>query len=173
MEKNFSSVSLKWIENLAVEELNMEESGIIDFNSHLNPEVQLEQSSIELMEDIRELFEIYLTKFNQFRAAHQSSKAIKIFKISNTINDFILFRNSLKLIVSRKTSDVISIGFMSNAGVYGARTNQYSTINETVHEIKASMGPFNKIYWQFQGENIDIDALVKHYLAEFIRLSAQ
>ena len=33
-----SQVSTKWIESLALEELNMEESGVINFSEHLNPE---------------------------------------------------------------------------------------------------------------------------------------
>jgi hypothetical protein len=40
-------------------------------------------------------------------------------------------------------------------------------------EIRAHVGPFNKVTWQFAGELVDIDALVKFYLSEFIRNSAK
>lgn len=168
------SISTKWIENLALEEINMEESGVVNINEHLNPTRLLEESSIELMEALRERFEVYLTKFNQYRGERGSSGLIKIFKISNTINDFMLYRNSLKLVVARRSADVISIGFLSNSGgLFAARLNFENQASKKLHEIKAHVGPFNDIKWKFQGENIDVDSLVKHYLTEFIRHSAR
>ena len=43
-------ISTKWIENLALDEINMEESGVINFSEHLDPMHMLETSSIEFME---------------------------------------------------------------------------------------------------------------------------
>lgn len=167
-------VSTKWIENLAIEEINMDETGIIDLDSHLDPRLFLEEASVELMNDIRERFEIYVEKFNEFRGL-ESHATIKIFKISNTINDFMLFRNSLRLIFSRRTDDVIQIRFMaSGKDLYRARAGKgESTFSENIHEIKAHIGPFNNISWLFNGEKIELDPLVRHYLSEFIKNSAQ
>lgn len=167
-------ISTTWIENLALEEINMEESGIINVNEHLNPMHMLEEASIEFMENIRELFEIYATKFNEYRSGRDQSRCIKIFKISNTVNDFMLFRNSLKLVVARRIADVITIGFLSNSGgLFAARLNFEAGSTNQIHEIKANVGPFNNISWKFQGENVNLDALVKHYLTEFIKHSAR
>lgn len=169
-----SQVSTKWIESLALEELNMEESGVVNFAEHLNPSRLLEESSIELMEDLKERFEVYLTKFNEYRGDNSNTGSIKIFKISNTINDFMLFRNSLKLVVARRSADVISVGFLSNSGgLFAARMNYEGNATSKLHEIKAHVGPFNKITWKFQGENVDVDSLVRHYLTEFVRHSAR
>lgn len=169
-----SQVSTKWIENLALEEINMEESGVVNFAEHLNPSRLLEESSIELMETLRERFEIYLTKFNEYRGDRANSGLIKIFKISNTINDFMLFRNSLKLVIARRSPDVISIGFLSNSGgLFAARMNYEENATSKLHEIKAHVGPFNNITWKFHGENVEIDSLVRHYLTEFVRHSAR
>jgi hypothetical protein len=169
-----SQLSTKWIENLALEEINMEESGVVNFTEHLDPTRLLEESSIELMETLRERFEIYLTKFNEYRGDNGNSGLIKIFKISNTINDFMLFRNSLKLVVARRSPDVISIGFLSNSGgLFAARLNYEENATSKLHEIKAHVGPFNNIIWKFQGENVVVDSLVRHYLTEFVRHSAR
>ncbi len=169
-----SKLSTGWIENLALEEINMEESGVINFNEHLNPMQMLEEESIEFMEQLKERFEIYLTKFNHFRANKDDSGKIKNFKISNTVNDFMLYRNSLKLVVARRSADVITLGFLSSSGgLFSARLNYEQSASNKIHEIKAAVGPFNNISWKFQGENIDIDALVKHYLTEFIKHSAR
>jgi len=174
MEETSQNISTHWIEALALDEINMEESGVINFNEHLNPQRLLEESSIEIMENLKEKFEIYATKFNELRARNNSSKTIKIFKISNTINDFMLFRNSLKLVVARRSEDVITIGFLSNAGgAFSARLNYQAESQNRLHEIIANVGPFNNISWRFQGEPVDLDSLVKHYLTEFIKHSAR
>lgn len=175
MEYNTQNVIIEtgWIENLAMEEINMDESGVIQFNEHLDQNIFLEQSSIQMVDQIRDRFEIYLTKFNEYRS--HPTNSIRIFKISNTVNDFMLFRNSLKLIIARKSNTIISIGFLSNTGSpFAARLNSASEKTESGHhELKAHVGPFNEITWRFLGEPVDTDSLVKHYLTEFIRYSAK
>lgn len=163
-----------WIENLAIEEVNMAESGVIDIHEHLNPIHFLEESSIEFMNDLRDLVERFISRFNEYRG-HQTSQHIKIFKISNTVNDFMLFRNSLRLIFARKANDLISIAFITNGkDLLAPRLQAQDAFGmEGVHEVRAHLGPFNKITWRFQGEIVDKDAMVKHYLTEFIKQSAQ
>lgn len=169
------NISTKWIENLALDEINTEESGIINFSEHLDPMHMLEVSSIEFMEQLKDRFELYMTKFNQLRAHKEDqTRAIKMFKISNTVNDFMLFRNSLKLVIARRSADVISLGFLSNSGgLFAARLNYQPNSTQKIHEIKAHVGPFNDIKWKFNGEPVEIDSLVKHYLTEFIKHSAR
>src|SRR5690606_5210900 len=164
-----------WIESLALEEVNMEESGIIRFNDHLNTQGLLEESSLNFVNKLKDRFEFYVTLFNQYRTQKDQSRAIKVFRISNTVNDFMLFRNSLKLIVARRSLDVISIGFLSNSGgLFSARMeNDNTQSTHAIHEIKAHVGPFNSITWKFQGENVEVEALVKYYLTEFIKHSSR
>lgn len=171
---DYSTSDNYWIESLAIEEISMEESGVINFSEHLNPTQLLEENSINFMEEIKERFEVYVTKFNEYRSQSPNAPLIKIFKISNTINDFMIYRNSLKLIVARRSDDTISIGFLSNTGgVFAARLNFETEATEKMHLIKASVGPFNKITWTFKGQPLDIDSLVRHYLSEFIKHSAK
>lgn len=171
----YQSLNYAWIENLALDEINMDESGIVNINGHLNPTLLLEEASIQLMNDLRDRAEAYLTKFNEYRGRHNSNATIKFFKISHTVNDFMLFRNSLRLVFARKSSDVISIGFLANGkDIYGARlshNDQFGSAN--IHEIRAHLGAFNKITWRFNNEIVDLDALVRHYLTEFIANSAK
>ncbi len=170
----YTKLSTNWIESLAMEEINMEESGVINFNEHLNTEKILEESSIEFMNSMRDFFEIYMTKFNEFRGSKDNRASIKIFKISNTVNDFMLFRNSLKLVIARRAVDVITIGFLSNAGgLFSARLNNESSAVNAVHEIQAHVGAFGEVTWRFKGEKVNIETLVKHYLTEFIKHSAR
>lgn len=170
----YENESLSWLENLAFEEISMEESGVINFNGHLDPEKELERSSIDFMNLLKEKFELYVNKFNEMRGGNDlTSSQIKIFKISNTVNDFMLFRNSLKLFVSRKNNACIAIGFLDNKmGPFSARTQDDTTVKKITHEIKAHVGAFNEISWRFRNEPISVGSLAKHYLTEFIKYSA-
>jgi hypothetical protein len=173
--ENYPLMNYDWIETLALEEINMEESGIVNINGHLNPALLLEEASIQLMNELRDRAEAYLTKFNEYRGRNHSASAIKFFKISNTVNDFMLFRNSLRLIFARKSNDIISIGFLANGkDIYGARLSFNEQLGSTnIHEIRAHLGAFNKITWRYNNEIVDLDALVRHYLTEFIINSAR
>jgi hypothetical protein len=166
--------NVSWVENLALEEVNMEESGIIRFNDHLNTQQLLEESSLNFVNRLKDRFEFYVSLFNQYRSSKDNSRSIKIFRVSNTVNDFILFRNSLKLIVARRSMDVISIGFLSNSGgLFTPRTANEAQSVHAIHEIKAHVGPFNTISWRFQGEDVELESLVKYYMTEFVKNSSR
>ncbi len=173
--QKYTPLNYAWIENLAMEEINMDESGIVNISGHLNPALLLEESSIALMNDIKDRLEAYITKFNELRSYNNSNSSIKVFKISNTVNDFMLFRNSLRLIFARKANDCISIGFLANGkDIYGARLSFNDQFGSTtIHELRAHIGAFNKITWRFNNEVVDLDALIRHYLTEFIINSAK
>ena len=163
-----------WIENLALDELNMDEAGIVHFDDHLDIDQILEESSLSLMNQLRDLLEVYVSHFNEYRGRKDQSYQIKIFKISNTINDFMLFRNALKLIFARKNNDLITIGFISNTGgLYSAKMAKSEPPINQAHEIRAHVGAFRKITWQFYGEPLDKDCMIRHYLTEFIKNSAR
>ena len=170
-----NNLNTDWIESLAFDEINMDEAGIVDFNEHLDPQSFLEEESIRFMNGIRDLFEVFVTRFNECRGGPDSGAQIKIFKISNTVNDFMIFRNSLRLIFSRKASDLIVISLLANGkDIFAPRLNESNgQSNISHHEICASIGPFNSIKWKFQGEEVIIKSMVRHYLEEFIKTSAR
>ncbi len=168
---NYSEqVSTEWIEALALEELNMEMSGVVNMNEHLSPAGALEESSIRFMDELKDHFELFVSKFNEYRGA---SAQIKLFKISNTVNDFMLYRNSLRLILNRRANDTIAIGFLTGSGeMLPARLGGNTPSVNGPHEIKAHVGAFNEITWRFRGEIVNVEAVARFYMSEFIRNSA-
>lgn len=163
-----------WIESLAFDEINMDEAGVVDFNNHLDPQSFLEEESIRFMNRVRDLFEVYISKFNECRGGPDSGAQIKVFKISNTVNDFMIFRNSLRLIFSRKASDLIVINLLANGkDIFAPRVGESHQGSVSQHEISAIVGPFNSIKWKFHGEEVDVGAMVRHYLEEFVKNSAR
>lgn len=167
-----------WVEHLALEEINMNESGVVHINDHLDPIYLLEEASIRFMDQLRENVEVYVTHFNEYRGIQNHSAQIKLFKISNTVNDFMLFRNSLRLVFARKANDLISVGFLTgNKEVFGARIGQNSVSDPYIfsvpQEIKAHIGPFNDITWRLNGDSVNLNSMIRFYLSEFIRNSAR
>jgi hypothetical protein len=163
--------NVSWIETLALEEVNMEESGIIRFNDHLTTQHLLEESSLNFVNKLKDRFEFYVSLFNQYRANRDTSRTIKVYRVSNTINDFMLFRNSLRLIVARKAPDLINIGFLTTTAPRMA--GEHGPAVHGIYDIKAHVGPFNNISWRYQGEVVEVEALVKFYLTEFIKNSSR
>jgi hypothetical protein len=170
---NFGETQTKWIERLALEELNMEDTNIVHMHDHIDPHFYLEQSSIELVNKLKNRFEFYINKFNEYRGNQIGGNPIKLFKISNTVNDFMLFRNSLRLIVARKANDLISVGFLSNKGKIFSPGEDHKDYNRDIHSLKAHIGAFNKITWRVGGDIVDEEALVNYFLSEFIRNSSR
>ena len=166
------STNNTWIEQLALDEINMEETGVVHFQK-MNPEKMLEEASIKLMSEIKELFDLYVYKFNEYRSQYGADSNIRIFKISDTVNDFMLFRNSLKLIIARRAADTISIGFLSNSGGLRAARLETETLEQKIHDIRGHLGPFGHITWKFQGNDVHFPSLVRHYMTEFAQLSAK
>lgn len=165
----------RWIESLALDEINMEESGVVHLNEHLNPLHHLEQSSVDFMDSLKDRFEYYCDQFNKYRTSVEAQgSTIKLFKISNTVNDFMLYRNSLKLIINRKAHDLIQIYFMTNSGgIFAPRIHMESETANACHEIRAHIGPFHDVTWRFKNEEVNVNRVVQHYLTEFIRNSAR
>jgi hypothetical protein len=178
MTPTYDKADTSWIESLALEEINMEESGFINFHEAASPARLLEEASVQFMERLKDRFEFYVALFNQQRVNRDQGRAIKTFRISNTVNDFMLFRNALKLIVARRSPDVVSIGFLShNGGLFSPRVpgteHMGMATNTPINEIKAHVGPFNHITWRHHGEPVEVEAIVRFHLAEFIRHSAR
>ncbi len=175
IQNSLTKIDTTWIESLALEELNMEESGIVNITGHLDPNLMLEESSIKFMNELRDKFEIYVNSFNRYRSNVNSPSSVKMFKISNTVNDFMLFRNSLRLVFARKANDCITIGFIANGkDIFAARLSINDRHgSQSMHELRAHIGSFGKISWRFNNEIVDVDSLVRHYLTEFIVNSAR
>ncbi len=89
---------LQWLEELAEAELTMEQTGKMDAFGHMNEEKILKDHTIGFLNLLRTLFQNYATHFNQYRK--DSRQTIKVYGISGTEADFLVFRNSLKLVVT-------------------------------------------------------------------------
>lgn len=164
-----NSHSPVWLSQLVHEELQAESSGIINVPSEQSELALLDASSIEFMQTLKNELESLITIFNQERAINQPEKSIKFFKIANTVNDFMIYRKSLKMIFSRRAVDLITIQI--NRGQINVIDLNPNTPENNYWEINARVGSFSQVEWHYLDETVKLENLVQYLLTTFIRSS--
>lgn len=160
---------LNWVRDLVKIEQQMEESGIVDFNIGFDPEKHLFSESLHFLEDLKASFVEIATAFNQMKGTQLGR--IKIYGISNTHADFMLFRNGFKLIFALKEPGIVGIRFQFAGSQFTPGTPTQVSQDEDL--LYARWGAFGDLQWTFQDQPIKIDYLVKYYMSRFVRESAK
>lgn len=164
-----------WIKDLIRVEREMDEEGVVDISPVINPEQSLHDSTIQYLKDIREKLVDLTTAFNQLRG--NAIGGIKIYAISRTEADFMLFRNSYKLIFSAKAPGQIAIRFQSHiptlAAAGASPDPNFGTVAYDEDIIHARWGAFGEINWTYDNLPVNVDYLVRYYLSRFIKESAK
>ena len=100
---------IQWIKDLVMAEQEMEESGVVDFAAGFDPEKELERETIDYLQDLKAAFIESAAAFNQLKASTVGN--IKIYGISRTKADFMIFRNGFKLIFALKRPGIVDVRF--------------------------------------------------------------
>lgn len=164
---------LTWIKELVHAEQKMEESGIIDFTAGYDPATNLRNDSIQFLNEIKSGFISACSAFNQLK--NSSAGRIKIYSISKTEADFMIFRNGFKLIFSLREAGKIAVSFNHLGLGYlpgkDAASSEQDTANENI--LTAKWGAFGDLVWTYEDQEIKNEYLVRHYLSRFIRESTK
>jgi hypothetical protein len=161
--------SLDWIKSLIEAEQKMEDAGVVDLSTS-HPEAFLEDQTSEFLHDIKAGFVSASATFNQLKGSNLGT--LKIYAISNTKSDFMLFRNGYKLIFAMKRPGEIEV-------YHSLITTHYINPSETETEsgerdsLRAQWGAFGEVSWMYRNLPVKIDFLVRHYMTRFIRESAK
>lgn len=160
---------LSWVKELVKTEQEMEERGIVDNSPSFDPDSILVNESIKLLQSLKENFIEAASAFNNLKGS--AIGRVKIYGVSKTHADFMLFRNGLKLIIGFKEPGVISIRFHMAGSSLSTGSNERTTSDED--SIQAHWGAFGDLVWTYQDLPIKNDYLVRYYLTRFIRESAK
>ena len=167
---------LSWIKDLVRAEQKMEESGVVDFGGGFDAGQLLFSESIAFLEGLKNTFIEAASSFNQLKGS--TVGRVKIYGISNTQADFMLFRNGFKLIFALREPGVISIRFHyvgSGFVTMPAATDNGAKVPASENEdtLFARWGAFGDLAWTYQDQPVKVDYLVRYYLSRFIRESAK
>ena len=87
-----------WIKDLVTADQQMEDAGIVEFCVGEDPALQLEDASVDYLQDLKLEFLKVISAFNQLSGSTMGP--IRVYSIAKTKADFMLFRNGTKLIFS-------------------------------------------------------------------------
>lgn len=161
---------IEWIKELVLSEQKMEESGLIDLSSS-DKDRFLEDETIDYLTDIKTAFIETAAAFNQMKGS--SLGTAKIYGISNTKADFMLFRNGFKLIFSMRRPGEIEVYHSLIGSHFLAQPGEVESSQVERDVLKAQWGAFADLNWFYKNMPVRIDYLVRHYFTRFIRESAK
>lgn len=161
---------LQWIKQLVIAEQQMEESGMVDLSGDFDAEKHLQEETLDFLNDLKASFVEISSAFNQLKGSPVGK--VKIYGISNTPSDFMLFRNGYKLIFAYQAPGEIAIRFnhIGSSYIPGEKANETS-LNTDV--INAEWGAYAQLVWKYKGHQINLDYLIRYYMTRFIKESAR
>jgi hypothetical protein len=155
---------LPWASELALEERKMDRMGVVDFSNSFKKQDLLKRLTREFMRKLRETFQKEIEVFNSSRQS--ASHAVHLYRVSNTEEDFMLFRNGVKLVVSGERSGRVVLAFNQFLGQIFTPSQQQPNF-----ELEASWGAFDQLHWNYRTERVSIPDVVRFFLGEFVRQS--
>ncbi len=159
------SSQLPWAARLAIDERQMERTGVVDFTNSYNKHELLKTRTLEFMTQLHKSFREHIEIFNESR--NSSAQIMRVYRVSNTEEDFMLFRNGVKLLVSGQRAGKVIFAFSQYLGQLFA-PSQTPTI-----ELEAVWGPFDQLYWSYKGERVALLDVVRYFMTEFAKQSVR
>lgn len=147
-----------WAAQLAFHERRLEKEGTADYGIPFRRQELLVDKTKEFARLLQHSFRKHVEHFNQSRksAAH----AIHIYKISRSDEDFLIYRNGVKLIVSAQRAGRISLSFNQFIAPM-SQTDKHAHV-----ELEAVWGPFDQLLWTYQGERVQLMDVVRYFVSE-------
>ncbi len=106
--------------------------------------------------------------FNQHKGP--DTNGIKMFKIAGSEFDFMLFRNTLKLVVMTPKTGLIDVYFSSYIEASKATESQPYVSGERLELV---LGLFDEPYWQVKDQRINSDFMLRKFISDFILMSCR
>jgi hypothetical protein len=164
---------VSWLMDLARAEEDIDKTGMINYDAASSPEKVLKDATISYLTYLRNYSTKLAGVFNSNKSL--ASSGIKVYGIANTEADFMVFRNSLKLIFSAQRPGVIQISFNAHTGAFftSPTITPSGTAEQIGDVIHAQLGPFNEAIWTYQGRKVNTQEMVRYFLTRFIQNSSR
>ena len=147
-----------WASQLAFHERRLEKEGTVDYGLPFKRQEMLGEKTKEFGRLLQSTFRKQIEIFNQSRKS--PAHAIHIYRISRSDEDFLIYRNGIKLIISSQRAGRITLSFNQ----YLAPNSQSESLGHV--ELEAIWGPFDQLYWSYKGERVQLMDIVRYFLSE-------
>lgn len=162
-----SNRTIKWIENLAEQELSIRSGERVSFDIGTTKEEVLSVETATFARELCHHFEDMVGLFNQ--RVKESHLEIKLLRGSDRGDGFSLTRNRMRLVVQRRLPGTVQLQcekLLPTDSFSSARTSvMFSGL------IEARFGVFDDVEWVFLGSPVLPEQVARHYLTEFIQVS--
>jgi len=163
---------INWLKDLVTAEQQMEDTGMVDMTAGFDPATELEKATVEFLQDMKAAFIETASTFNQLKGSAVGT--IKIYGISKTRADFMLFRNGHKLIFSLHQPGAITISFNSASAHFIPGQNAADqAVPGAADILKARWGAYGELHWTSNDLEVNLDYLIRYYLVRFVKESAK
>ena len=163
---------LNWIKELVQAERQMEEAGVVDMEAGFDPNRQVEEATLEFITDLKAAFVEAAAAFNQMKGSTLGQ--IRIYGISKTKADFMLFRNGFKLIFSMRQPGTLVVSYSAAVAQYiPGQTPTKPEEGKQADLLRATWGAFGQLIWTYNDHSINVDYLVRYYMSRFVKDSAR
>lgn len=162
---------INWIKDLVLAEQQMEETGVIDVSIGFDPEKHLEEATLEFMKDLKAAFVEAASAFNQLKGS--SIGTLKLYGISKTEADFMLFRNGFKLIFSILSPGMIRVKFNNIGNPLFNKSQNSGSIDDGGDTLKARWRAFGELEWTYDEKRISLDYMIRYYISRFVKESTK
>lgn len=171
---------ISWIKELAKADQQMEKSVLVDVSYGISHHRLLMQETLRFMNELKADFADSFGAFNEMKESPLGR--VKIYGISKTHSDFMLFRNGFKMVFAVKTPGQISIRFNyigtnyvpgPNPGVGAADHPNAGTQIIEEEFVEAQWGAFGELIWTYQEKPLKREFMVRHYMSLFLHESSK
>lgn len=154
---------MPWAAELAHTERRMERLGEVEYSTSFKKQEMLKTQTAEFMAVLRHEFARQIETFNEARQS--GAQAVHLYRITNTEQDFMLFRNSVKLVISGQRSGRILFAFNQFLGQI------YTSTQNPNFELEAQWNAFDQLVWTYRNDRVQLQDIIRFFLSEFVRQS--
>lgn len=147
-----------WASQLAFHERRLEKEGTVDYGVPFKRQELLGEKTKEFAKVLQATFRKHIEVFNNSRKA--PAHAIHIYRVSKTDEDFLIYRNGVKLIVSGQRAGRITLSFNQFIAPL-AQADKHAHV-----ELEAVWGAFDQLHWMYKGERVELNDVVRYFLSE-------
>ena len=150
-----------WIKDLVTADRQME-SDVIELQQPDELAMQFEDASVDFLQDIKLEFLKVTAAYNQLSGA--AIVPVRVYTIAKTKCDFMLSRNGVKLVFSLQNGGSVLVS-------HYVGLNSEEPISS--HVLAPEVVNFGQLKWMYKGHPIQKDYLVRFYMSQFVRASAE
>lgn len=128
-------------------------------------EDELKELTVEFMKQLRVAFTTYAALFNQMKGpgAH-----LRIYGLSGSSTDFMLFRGSYKMVFSVREPGLVSVQIQ----YLSEDTGRFKSLPDYPMDfIQGKWGAFKELKWTYNEQVVKMDHLIRYYMSRFVKVS--